>query len=141
MRICIEVSLGVPVRIHICIGHLTQKIEYEREDILCKGCGMIGHTLSQCPTSSSPQTNHQTEKSSTSAESNPAHQKYEGKNIEGWTTVAFNKKKGKRGSVRQRTQAETSSSSQSMAASPTNNEGLNVLIFYANTDKYLDQNS
>lgn len=48
-RICVEVPLGVPVKSHIFIGHLKQRIVYEGADMLCTRSGMLGHTVDYLP--------------------------------------------------------------------------------------------
>lgn len=49
-RICIKVPLGVLVKTHIYICCLKKQIVYGGADILRKACGMLGHTVSICPT-------------------------------------------------------------------------------------------
>ncbi|KAK4709047.1 hypothetical protein R3W88_029972 [Solanum pinnatisectum] len=53
-RICIEVPLGSPVKKHIVIGHLKQKILYEGADMLCVSCGRLGHTTQIFPYNARP---------------------------------------------------------------------------------------
>ncbi|KAH0672404.1 hypothetical protein KY290_024643 [Solanum tuberosum] len=47
-KICIEVPVKHPVRSHIQIGNLKQKIIYEGDGILCLSCGRVGHTTIAC---------------------------------------------------------------------------------------------
>ncbi|XP_059291044.1 uncharacterized protein LOC132044560 [Lycium ferocissimum] len=48
VRICVEISLDVPVRTSIMIGSHKQQLLYEGEGIMCVGCGRIGHTIDNC---------------------------------------------------------------------------------------------
>ncbi|XP_019253928.1 PREDICTED: uncharacterized protein LOC109232625 [Nicotiana attenuata] len=57
-RICVQVLLDITVAIAVTIGMHNQPILYEREEILCKECGRISHTLQYCPfTSKANETN------------------------------------------------------------------------------------
>lgn len=40
--------MNTPVKTHIFIGDLKQQIWYEGNNILCTGCGCIGHTKPSC---------------------------------------------------------------------------------------------
>ncbi|KAH0636609.1 hypothetical protein KY289_036524 [Solanum tuberosum] len=48
------VPIGVPVKQHIFIDHLKQRIVCEGAVILCNLCGRIGHTHLSCTTTSKP---------------------------------------------------------------------------------------
>ncbi|XP_019224117.1 PREDICTED: uncharacterized protein At4g02000-like [Nicotiana attenuata] len=47
-RICIQVPLEKPVATSVTIGDHKQLVLYEGENVLCTGCGRIGHTLKGC---------------------------------------------------------------------------------------------
>ncbi|KAG5595826.1 hypothetical protein H5410_037058, partial [Solanum commersonii] len=48
-RICTKVPLNVPVQKSIQIGHHKQYIVYKGSNIFCSKCGILGHSLLNCP--------------------------------------------------------------------------------------------
>lgn len=44
--ICLEVPIGVSIKIHIRIGHHNQSLVYEGSNILCYTCGVLGPQIS-----------------------------------------------------------------------------------------------
>ncbi|XP_019251068.1 PREDICTED: uncharacterized protein LOC109229978 [Nicotiana attenuata] len=48
-RLCVELSLDMPVQPSIYVGHHKQTIHYEGENFLCTKCGRLGHIAQKCP--------------------------------------------------------------------------------------------
>lgn len=55
-RICIQISLEVPVETSVTIADHKQVVVYEGKGILCKEYGRLGHTLKSCNHKLPPQT-------------------------------------------------------------------------------------
>ncbi|KAH0642619.1 hypothetical protein KY285_033493 [Solanum tuberosum] len=96
-RICIKVPVEHPVRSHIPIGNLKQKIIYEGDGILCLSCGRVGHTTIAC--SYTKQAKQNKESSATNRDELPgvtraAETDDKQRNTEDapWQTVSFRKK-------------------------------------------------
>ncbi|KAK4717555.1 hypothetical protein R3W88_015893 [Solanum pinnatisectum] len=47
-RICIQVPIGKPLQHEVQIGNHTQKVVYERDEIMCTSYGIIGHVQKNC---------------------------------------------------------------------------------------------
>ncbi|PHU26510.1 hypothetical protein BC332_04842 [Capsicum chinense] len=85
-RLCIQIPLGHLVKQTVIIGDYTQMVEYERNGVLCVGCGRVSHTLKNC--SFTPTTLDSPVASSSAAVSHtPA------KSEDMWTLVRFPKKR------------------------------------------------
>ncbi|XP_019259540.1 PREDICTED: uncharacterized protein LOC109237665 [Nicotiana attenuata] len=91
-RICIRVPLESPVATSVTIGDYKQSVVYEGENILCMGCGRIGHTVKGCShgmkqtQSTTPQDNPECPNSKPNGESNS---KPDGEEEEEWKIVSF----------------------------------------------------
>ncbi|KAL3364128.1 hypothetical protein AABB24_013068, partial [Solanum stoloniferum] len=95
--ICVEVSMGVPVKKSVHIGQHKQPIIYEGSDIFCNRCGVLGHNAINCVV---PQTNQQNMQAMEIRQGDNARGSdvqtstpYMADPKEKWQTVTFNRQK------------------------------------------------
>lgn len=93
-RIYVQIPLNTPVIASISINRHNQPLLYEKESFLCKNCGWLGHTTSNCSYSlkSNPLNSRSEATTSTTisptSENIPSIEKHSD-----WQTVTFAKKK------------------------------------------------
>lgn len=119
-RVCVELHMDKPVAKSINIEDHKQLIEYEDDKILCKNCGLLGHTMYLCSMAAISAVQVKGNKD----ESNEADL---GKvrNEEGWHTVSFQKTK--------RMQKKITKEDKENSA----DAGIDVKIFNAATGKFI----
>lgn len=124
-HICMEIPLGVPVKKFITIGSHKQQIIYERENIPCATCGVLGHTTQTCPSKLDNSIQIETQKQerinnnkeSTDIQATPTqHDK--------WQILEFPKKRN--------------TQKWQMQSSQYREPGISIKLYHAETGKYLD---
>ncbi|XP_019256590.1 PREDICTED: uncharacterized protein LOC109235036 [Nicotiana attenuata] len=84
-RLCVELPLDNPVIPFIFTGSHKQYIHYEGENLLCKNCDHLGHSMKQCSYAKTSQTPEE------SKSGIPKINLLQEKQEEVWKTVSFNK--------------------------------------------------
>lgn len=82
VRLCIQIPLGHPVKKTVTIGNYTQSVKYEGNEILCVGCGRVGHILKNYTFTPSTQ-------DAPIASSSTTTTKTSAKSEDMWTLVSF----------------------------------------------------
>lgn len=106
----------------VYIGYHRQPIVYEGADIVCTGCGVLGHTIQNCISKQPPQ--EQPNKDKDREEDKSISQLSTGEDEVPWQTVTFTKR---RQQIRRPTQSNKNK-----------DPGTNVKLFHAEIGKYLD---
>lgn len=124
-RLCVELPMDQPVAKFIYIEDYKQQIEYEGDKVLCKSCGVLGHTTINCPNTLTTLPDKMINEKAASIHKGD-QKSHMFNNDNGWHTVSFQKSRRlpKKGPVEGK---ETSLEA-----------GIDVKIFNASTGKYIN---
>lgn len=85
-RLCVQVPLNQPLKIHVFIGNHKQTILYESLNLLCIKCDRMGHNQRPCTYS------HNEQGSTPTPTLNPTNTTNTQNSVDEWKTVQFPKK-------------------------------------------------